>query len=524
MAALATVLHRPDFRPDPPPDFWARLTPTAGCLTADQVLGLTTTSLLQRYDDPKPIPDLHYEMWALCCSPALQVAIAAPRGHAKSTAITFAYALALLLFRESRHLLIMSSSETVAIDFLNDIRVELRENDRLHRMFGEVTFQRERDTEIICQMPDGHRFRVLVKGVGQRMRGLKWERKRPDTVIGDDMEDDEIVLNPDRRDKFRRWFYGAVRPIVKSGGRIRLVGTIIHMDALLERTMPPAGDPETVVEPLRTWSAKDRAWLAVKYRAHDEGFVNLLWPGQFTAERLREIHREYAEMGLLDVYGQEYLNDPIDQSTAFFRRQDFLPMEKGDHERRKEYYAAADFAISLNKASAYTCLVVGGMDEDGTLHVVDVRRGRWDSTEIIEEMFLVQERYQIALFRVESENIEKSLGPILYREMDERGIYIALDPKTPTKDKKQRAQALQRRMRAGKVRFNREAEWYADYEEELAHFPKWKTLDQVDASAWLGLMLSDMINAQTNKEVEDEEYDIAYAATAYQGASAVTGY
>ena len=88
-------------------------------MTADDILGLTVTCLAARYDDPKPTPDLHIEMWEECCSDHTMVAIAAPRGHAKSTAITFAYALALLLFRESQHLLLLSSNETLSADFLH---------------------------------------------------------------------------------------------------------------------------------------------------------------------------------------------------------------------------------------------------------------------------------------------------------------------------------------------------------------------------------------------------------------------
>ena len=494
-------------------------------LDAAAIEGLTTTALARRYDNPQPIPDLHREMWRLCCLPDPQVAIAAPRGHAKSTAITFAYALALLLFRESRHLLILSSNESIAGDFLNDLRIELQENEALAAMFGHFDLIKATETELICRMANGDKFRVIAKGANQRLRGMKWERKRPDHVIGDDLEDDEIVLNAERREKFRRWFYGAVRPIVRSGGKLRLVGTIIHLDSLLERTMPVTSHPDTRQTALEIRSlTPQRGWTSVKFRAHDEDFSHILWPEQFPPAKLKVLRSEYAEMGLLDVYGQEYLNDPIDESTAFFRRSDLLPMTDGDRERRKEYYVGGDFAISEKKRAAHTALVVGGVDWEKQLHIVDVRRERWDTYGIIEELFSINRRWKPVLMRFESENIEKTLRPVLESEMKRRQEWFAFDCKTPTKDKVQRARQFQFRTRAGNVKFDKQADWYADYEEELVHFPKWPSLDRVDASAWLGDLIGDEIAAPSGRELEEEEYEMLRQTDYDDGRNAVTGY
>jgi hypothetical protein len=67
-------------------------------INASTVKGLTLGLLAVNYDNPKPVPYFHEEMWELCCSEHKKVAIAAPRGHAKSTAITHAYILAEVLF------------------------------------------------------------------------------------------------------------------------------------------------------------------------------------------------------------------------------------------------------------------------------------------------------------------------------------------------------------------------------------------------------------------------------------------
>jgi len=509
-------------------------------LTAEAIEGFTESVLGVRYDDPKPIPEHHRVMWRYCVSPHPQVAIAAPRGSAKSTAITFAYILAVVLFKEHQHVLIISANEELASGFLNDIKVELQENELITELFGFKRFIKERETEIIVELEGNYRFRIIVKGAEQRMRGLKWERKRPSLVVPDDLEDEELVASEQRREKFRRWFYGAVKPILRDGGKIRMVGTIMHMDSLLNRFMPPAKSGYTVDTPLMRFTEKDpdkvkqlkpnydgdtfeRSWHGVLFRAHDTEFDNLLWPEMYTETRLKLIRQDFAEQGMLDVYSQEYLNNPIDPSKAYFRKSDFLPMEQGDHEIRKTYYAAADLAITQTKRSAYSAMPVGGMDCDRKLYITDMRRGRLDSLEIADEIFSIHTRWDVAVFRMESENIQKSIGPFLYDRMNRTGTYLNIDAKPPTKDKESRAQTLRAMMRAGQVKFDKEAEWYADLEEELLHFPKWTTCDQVDALAWLALLVHEMIEAPSAQEYEDEEWELEHENFNF-GINAVTGY
>ena len=59
-------------------------------LTSEVIYGFSNLLLSERYDDPVATPQFHKDLWELCCDPHPQVAIAAPRGHAKSTAVTHA--------------------------------------------------------------------------------------------------------------------------------------------------------------------------------------------------------------------------------------------------------------------------------------------------------------------------------------------------------------------------------------------------------------------------------------------------
>jgi len=199
-------------------------------------------------------------------------------------------------------------------------------------------------------------------------------------------------------------------------------------------------------------------------------------------------------------------------------------MTDEDKETRKTYYVGGDLAISTRDKRAFSVFVVGGVDQKKDLHIVDVRRGRWDSLDIVNEVFNIYARYNFALIRFESEQIEKTLRPVLVAEMTKRQIYFPFDSKPPLKDKQSRARAFQYRTRAGNVKFDKQADWYASYEEELVHFPKWPYMDQVDASAWLGDLISEELEAETDQELEEYGYQRMIDQDWEFGADPVTGY
>ena len=157
--------------------------------------------------------------------------------------------------------------------------------------------------------------------------------------------------------------------------------------------------------------------------------------------------------------------------------------------------------------------------------VEDIRRGRWDALEIIDEMFSVEKRYHPELFVVERGAIEKAIGSVLRAEMFKRSIFLNLHQMTPTKDKQSRARSFQARMRSGGVRFNKEADWYPELEDEMVRFPKSRHDDQVDALSYIGLVLDEVQSALTPQEQANEDYEEELEQDSfYNGRNTTTGY
>ena len=504
-------------------------------LTGDVVAGFVGSILSKRFDESVASPEFHHELWDLACSEYQYVAVAAPRGHAKSTAGTISYGLASLLFREADFCVIVSDTESQAAAFVGAMKDEVTQNDDLIELFGiqkdergNVKLLKDTETEMIVQCTDGHKFRVLAKGAEQKLRGSLWNGKRPNLVLVDDLENDELVMNKDRRTKLRRWFFGALIPLMSPRGRMRIWGTILHMDSLLESFMPRYADKMTKEEGLKIYSLRTKGmWKAVKYRAHDEKLQNFLWTERFGKDYFIAKKEEYAAQGIPDVYSQEYLNEPIDDSVAYFKLRDLVERTKDDEKRRLRYYITGDLAISEKETADWSVFVVGGMDENRILHIVNVVRERIDGKEIVDLILALHRTYEPEAIGIEEMQISKAIGPFLREEMVVQNTFPNIVPmKHNNKDKIQRSRSFQARVRARGVRFAKGEEWYPHLEDELLKFPRARHDDQVDALAYLGLLVDKMIEAQTDEEIADEEYEIEiqHSGAVFDGRSAITGY
>jgi predicted phage terminase large subunit-like protein len=489
-------------------------------LTPELILGFSSTILSGTYDEPAPTPDCHLEWWELCCSKYPRVAIAAPRGHAKSTSITKAFTLASVLFRDRQFVLIISDTYRQATFFLGNIKTELSNNNALRSLFGVKRFLTEREDDIIVEMNDGYQFRIMCLGSEQKIRGLLWhtgkEEKRPDLIIGDDLENDEIVLNDDRREKFRHWVSNEVLPCLSERGIIRIIGTILHMDSQLERWMPKDLSKNSLFSPdgLKISMKKPiNGWMGVRYAAHGPGvrFENILWPIKWSKERLNEKQMMYIGEGNPEGYYREYLNRPIDPHHSYFQDKDFLDFDEEDQKSVFEYcptYLSCDLAISRESRRDWSVFGIGTMGQNGILYIRQVIRERLDPLEIVDTIINLKRIYKFDDMLIGKGTLEKAIGPFLKEKLAQiPNMFINIIPIPEIVDKRQRATSIRGRMRANGVKFDKRKKWYPEFEGELKQFDRGAHDDQVDMMSLFGLYLNQLQMAPTNKEIQEMEWN-----------------
>jgi hypothetical protein len=488
-------------------------------LDAQLIENFAGAYLSPRYDQPHPVAPFHRETWGLYCDRSLDnIAVAAPRKHGKSSALTDAFLDAAMLWRWRRYTVFFSSSEDLAIEHLGRTIDTFKNNELIIRDFGIKDFIVDTQTDIVVLCSDGYTFRIRALGSGQKIRGLNWLGMRPDMLLGDDLESKENISTKETRAAFRRWWFREAMQLLGERGLARVHGTILHDDSLLWNLTHSPG-----------------SWTGRIFRAHTSysNYSNILWPERFTVSELKKRQAEFVDAKDPGGYSCEYLNAPRDREDAYLKKEWFLPLE--DHERDlfRMRAAGVDLAISQADSANHTVFIVGGKRVGGHCDVLSRRKGHMDAADIINTFFEIQALWSPQCFFVERGVIYEAIRPTLEAEMRERNIYLNIVLKTPVKDKAARGRPMQKRMRFGGLSFDKSMEGYDEYESVMLLFTAEAEAledDDFDATAWLVIGLEEMPEVEPEDAVPDdpegdEDLPPGLSQASHQdGRSPVTGY
>ena len=161
------------------------------------------------------------------------------------------------------------------------------------------------------------------------------------------------------------------------------------------------------------------------------------------------------------------------------------------------------------------------------MHIINTVRERLSGDEIVATLLSLQKIYNPVAVGIEDTQISKALGPYIYRTMAETGVYMNITMLKPHRqDKLQRARSIQARMRAGMVKFDKNADWWLTFEDECMNFPRARHDDMVDALAYQGILIDRMAEGLTQEEEQEEEYEeeVRESGLHEQGRNTVTGY
>lgn len=137
-------------------------------------------------------------------TPNLKAVFKWPRGHAKST--HFDTFLPLWLMFQPKRLInvmvVVGKSEESAIGLLSDIQAELEFNQRIIADFGEQkAVGNWQEGQFVTQSD----VAFFARGRGQSPRGLRYKEARPDYIVIDDLDDDELCRNEKRVHDLTDW-------------------------------------------------------------------------------------------------------------------------------------------------------------------------------------------------------------------------------------------------------------------------------------------------------------------------------
>jgi predicted phage terminase large subunit-like protein len=167
------------------------------------------------------------------------------RDHAKSVDAGLFIPVFLMCNGRLNNMILASWSYDNAKELLMPLQLNLESNQRLINDFGPFKgIGNWEDGKFITRT--GHSFRAI--GSGQSPRGTRNEEARPDFILLDDFDEDELCRNPKRLDEAEDWAMGALFGSLSITGRKRFiaVGNLIAKDSVLTRITKVADDHEQI--------------------------------------------------------------------------------------------------------------------------------------------------------------------------------------------------------------------------------------------------------------------------------------
>jgi predicted phage terminase large subunit-like protein len=407
-----------------------------------------------------------------------RLAIAAPRGHAKSTWFTLVYVLWCILFKKRNFIVLVSDTAGQASDLLGTIIEELETNETIIKDFGKIAGyipptaedKKKWNSKDIVTLTD---VKVIARGWNARIRGIRYKQYRPDLVILDDVENDENVQNEDQRSKVKKVFKNSILNLGSHDTQIMVIGTILHFDSLLMDLLnnPPTG------------------WHTRLYKAIEDN--EPLWPEWWSIEALEA---KKADIGSIS-FEQEYMNNPLDPSTQIIAPKDFY---QGDVDLTMvDCFGYLDPAISEKETADYAAIgTIGRHRITGKLYVIEPVRMRGNVDAIMELVFKMHLKYKYVAFGVESVALQKVLAQIITSESRKRNIYLPVIEVEIDKDKVRRAIEITPHVENGTVLFNAQ---HQEFLAEVIQFPKAAHDDYVDS--FVGAVKLAITNGSNNGKI-----------------------
>ena len=433
--------------------------------------------------------------------PGVRRAVAAPRGHAKSTNLTFKGTMHSTLYGYKHYPIIISDSSEQAEGFLDNIRVEFEENTAILEDFGPLAGSVWRSNVLVTKT----NIKIEANGSGKKIRGRKHRNWRPDLIILDDVENDENVRTPEQRKKLKDWFDKAVSKCGDDYTDIVYIGTLLHYDSLLAKTLANPAYRSIKYKAVIRFSQADDLWQQWEtiftdlsnddreadalafFQAHKTAMLEgtqVLWEEKLSYYDLMVMRVSEGEAS----FNSEEQNEPINPDDCLFMEEWFDYYNEAEvnfGDPAFDFFGFIDPSLGKTKRSDFSAIVTLAKHKgSGYMYVVDADIERRHPDRIIADV-LAKERWLRASFGhgyrklgAETNQFQWFLKEELAKASAKAGLYLPIEEVQQTSDKVMRVQTLQPDVKNKYIKFNRR---HKRLLEQLTQFPMGAHDDGPDA-------------------------------------------
>lgn len=413
--------------------------------------------------------------------PGCRRAVAAPRGHAKSTNLTFKDTIHAIVYEYKPYIIILSDSSDQAHGFLADIREELEENQAIREDFGELQGKKAWREDVLLTATG---VKIDAIGSGKKIRGRRHKNWRPGLIVLDDIENDENVRTPEQRKKLENWFFKAVSKAGDDYTDIVYIGTLLHYDSLLAKVLKNPAYRSVKYKAVISWAKRKDLWDKWEdiyidldnenreqdakdfYEANKDDMLagtQVLWEDKLSYYDLMAMRIAEGEAS----FNSEEQNEPINPEDCLFNEEWFEYYNEAAidfREKKFRFYGFVDPSLGgkgKKKKGDFSSIITLAVDsQTGYLYTLDADIERRHPDRIIEDV-LEKERWLkltygrgYAIFGCETNQFQWFLKEELARRSAEAGIYLPIEEINQTSDKYGRIQTLQPDVKNRYIKFN----------------------------------------------------------------------
>lgn len=368
-------------------------------------------------------------------TPNLKAVFMWPRGHAKST--HFDIFIPLWLMFQPQPLIhvgvLVGKSEDSAKTLLADLQAELEYNQRIIADFGvQKNIGDWQDGEFVTQAG----IAWFARGRGQSPRGLRYKEARPDYIVIDDLDDDELCRNDKRVHDLTDWVKEALFGTLDVGrGRFIMVGNLISKNSVLYNIAHSKGVFLSRVDALRA-----------------DG--STAWPEKWTPQEAQQ----YADFVGYRAWNKEMMNNPITDGSIFraewIRFKRMLPLSA-----YAQVICYTDPSWKSTTANDYKACRLWGKTKAGKLHLIRTFCRQDTTTHMIHWLYDLYEwglEHGVSIpFYMEANFMQDTILDQFTAEGKLRGYQLPIHPDTRKKpDKLQRIEAVSPLWERGFVFYN----------------------------------------------------------------------
>lgn len=288
---------------------------------------------------------------------------------------------------------IFSFSKTQATRLLTTLKESIEDIPQLREKLFPGKSDGWAATSIKCK----NGTKVTVGSAGESTRGA-----HPGWEVVDDFLKDNVMYSSEQRKKLTTYFHSVIMNMIQPGGQVIVVGTPFHSQDLY-------GD-------LRG----KKGW---HYREYPSIFPDgrLLWRRRYDFKSLME---KKETQGMIN-FSREHLCRPISSDSSIFpftilqralagtqhicmvKNRESFPI------KLKRWGIGVDLAISAKIGADYTVMVVGGMDEEDNIWIVNVVRLHGASyQEQISKLKMMNIAFKPDIIQIESNGFQQIFGEL----------------------------------------------------------------------------------------------------------------